>query len=152
MVRTLSQDAQNGIPARPQGVRRPKRIPSSPAHPELPGQLRHRGVRAGRRTTENDAGGLFSALLRASLGRRESLLKHRAEAEVGNGIFEVGVQPLEGSHVRVGDVFHREGDPFFALAKWSDRMPELISVEDNEIAWLGDQLKMLGLFYRVVLE
>ncbi len=49
----------------------------------------------------------FSALLRTTVGTCESLLKHRAEAEVGNGIFEVGVQPFEGSHVRVGDVFHR---------------------------------------------
>ena len=50
----------------------------------------------------------FSALLRAmSIGRRKSLFQHRAEAEIGNGIFEVGIQPLEGSHVRVGDVFHR---------------------------------------------
>ena len=50
----------------------------------------------------------FSALLRTAVGTSEDLLKHRAEAEVGNGIFEVGVQPLEGSHVRVGDVFHRD--------------------------------------------
>ena len=49
----------------------------------------------------------FSALLGATLGRCEGLLEDRAEAEVGNGIFEIGVQPLEGSHVRVGDVFHR---------------------------------------------
>jgi hypothetical protein len=53
-------------------------------------------------------GSIFSILLRTrSLGRREGLLEDRAEAEVGNGIFEVGVQPFEGSHVRVGDVFHR---------------------------------------------
>ena len=52
--------------------------------------------------------GIFSILLGVrSLGRREGLLEDRAEAEVGNGIFEVGVQPFEGSHVRVGDVFHR---------------------------------------------
>ena len=74
------------------------------------------------------------------------LLKHRTEAEVGNGIFEVGIEPLEGSHVRVGDVFHREGNPFFSLAKWSHRMPELISIENDEIAWLCDQLQMLGDF------
>ena len=49
----------------------------------------------------------FNALLRATLGRRDDLLEDRAEAEVGNGIFEVGIQSLEGSHVRVGDVFHR---------------------------------------------
>ena len=49
----------------------------------------------------------FSALLRASVGTSDRLLKHRTEAEVGNGIFEVGIQPLDGSHVRVGDVFHR---------------------------------------------
>jgi hypothetical protein len=48
----------------------------------------------------------FSTLLRATIGRRDDLLEHRAEAEVGDGIFEVGIQPLEGSHVRVGDVFH----------------------------------------------
>ena len=52
-------------------------------------------------------GDIFSIMLRASIGRRDSLLEHRAEAEVGNGIFEVGIQPLEGSHVRVGNVFHR---------------------------------------------
>jgi hypothetical protein len=33
--------------------------------------------------------GCFSALLRASLGRSNGLLKHRAEAKIGNGIFEV---------------------------------------------------------------
>ena len=97
-------------------------------------------------------GDIFSTLLRASLGRRDGLLKDRAEAEVGNGIFEVGIEPLEGSHVRVGDIFHREGDPFFPLAEGSHRMPEFVSVEDNEIAWLCDQLKMFGLFHRVVLE
>ena len=64
-------------------------------------------------------GDIFSILLRATLGRRKNLLKHRAEAKVGDGIFEVGIEPLEGSHVRVGDVFHREGDSFFALAKGS---------------------------------
>jgi hypothetical protein len=37
------QDAQNGIPARPQGARRLKRTPFPPAHPELPRQLNHRG-------------------------------------------------------------------------------------------------------------
>ena len=46
-------------PARPQGVRRPKRIPFPPAHPELLRQLNHRGYVAGRRTTENAAGGHF---------------------------------------------------------------------------------------------
>jgi hypothetical protein len=52
--------------------------------------------------------GCFSILLGAmSIGRRNGLLEDRAEAEVGNGIFEVGIQSLEGSHVRVGDVFHR---------------------------------------------
>ena len=62
----------------------------------------------------------FSILLGAmSLGSRKGLLEDRAEAEVRDGIFEVGIQPLEGSHVRVGDVFHREGDPFLPLAKGS---------------------------------
>jgi hypothetical protein len=51
--------------------------------------------------------GCVSNLLGASVGTCDGLLKHRAEAEVGNGIFEVGIQPLEGSHVRIGDVFHR---------------------------------------------
>jgi hypothetical protein len=50
----------------------------------------------------------FSALLRArSIGRREGLLEDRSEAEVRDGIFEVGIQPLERAHVRVGDIFHR---------------------------------------------
>ena len=49
----------------------------------------------------------FSALLRASVGTSDRLLEYRTEAEVGNGIFEVRIQSLEGSHVRVGDVFHR---------------------------------------------
>jgi len=31
----------------------------------------------------------FSALLRASIGTCDGLLKHRAETEVGDGIFEV---------------------------------------------------------------
>ena len=49
----------------------------------------------------------FSPLLRArSIGRRDSLLKDRTKAEVRNRIFEVGIQPLERSHVRVGDIFH----------------------------------------------
>jgi hypothetical protein len=39
----IPQDAQNGIPARPQGARRLKRTPFPPAHPELPRQLNHRG-------------------------------------------------------------------------------------------------------------
>ncbi|RPH78273.1 MAG: hypothetical protein EHM80_10640 [Nitrospiraceae bacterium] len=38
-----SQDAQSGIPARPQGARRLKRTRFSPAHPELPRQLDHPG-------------------------------------------------------------------------------------------------------------
>ena len=42
-----------------------------------------------------------------SIRTSEGLFEDRTEAEVGNGIFEVGVEPLEGSHVRVGDVFHR---------------------------------------------
>jgi hypothetical protein len=37
------QDAQNGIPARPQGARRLKRIPFPPTRPKLPRQLDHRG-------------------------------------------------------------------------------------------------------------
>ena len=50
----------------------------------------------------------FSILLGAmSIGGRKGLFEDRAEAEVGNGIFEVRIQPLESSHVRVGDVFHR---------------------------------------------
>ena len=75
-----------------------------------------------------------------SIRTSNGLLKHCAEAEVGDGVFEVGIEPLEGSHVRVGNVFHREGDPFFSLAKRSYRMPKLISIEDHEIAWLCDQL------------
>jgi len=52
-------------------------------------------------------GAIFSILLRArSIRAGNGLLEHRAEAEVGDGIFEVGIQPLKGSHVRVGDVFH----------------------------------------------
>jgi hypothetical protein len=73
--------------------------------------VKARGVPAGYVEGLNEArtplADFFSALLRATLGRCEGLLEDRAEAEVGNGIFEVGVQPLEGSHVRVGDVFHR---------------------------------------------
>ena len=34
-------------------------------------------------------GAIFSILLRASVGTSESLLKHCAEAEVGDGVFEV---------------------------------------------------------------
>jgi hypothetical protein len=33
----------------------------------------------------------FSILLRATIGRRNSLFEDRAEAEVGDGIFEVGI-------------------------------------------------------------
>ena len=87
-----------------------------------------------------------------SIGTSDSLLEHRAKAEIGNGIFEVGVQPFESSHVGVGNVLHREGDSFFAFAKWSHRMPELISVEDHEIAWLCDQLKMPGLFHWIIFK
>ena len=51
---------------------------------------------------------VFSILLRArSLGSRKALLEYRTEAEVGKGILEVGIQPFEGSHVRIGHVFHR---------------------------------------------
>ena len=57
--------------------------------------------------TRTTLGAIFSILLRASVGTSDRLLKHRSEAKVGNGIFEVGIEPLEGSHVRVGDVFHR---------------------------------------------
>ena len=127
---------------------------SSPLRASNEGLLRPRVARAQgvHRAIPSPAGGIFSIQLGTSVGTCNGLLKHRAEAKVGNGIFEVGIEPLEGSHVRVGDVFHREGDSFFALAKWSHRMPELISIEDDEIAWLGDQLKMLGLFHRIVFE
>ena len=54
-----------------------------------------------------------------SIGARNGLFEDSAEAEVRDGIFEVGIQSLEGSHVRVRDVFHREGDPFLPLAKGS---------------------------------
>ena len=37
--RTLPQDAQKALPARPQTKNRPQAYPSSPAHPELPRQL-----------------------------------------------------------------------------------------------------------------
>jgi len=98
----------------------------------------------------------FSALLRATVGTTvgtsDRLFEDRPEAEVRDGILEVGIEPLERAHVRVGDIFHREGDPFFPFAKRSYRMPELISIEDDEIAWLGDQLKMLGGFHRIILK
>ena len=61
-------------------------------------------------------GAIFSILLGASVGTCDRLLKHRAEAEIGNGIFEVGIEPLKGSHVWVRDIFHRESDPFFSLS------------------------------------
>src|SRR4029079_10587945 len=97
-------------------------------------------------------GGIFSILLGASIGRREGLLEDRPKAEVRDRIFEVGIQPLERAHVRVGDIFHREGDPFFPFAKRSHRMPELISIEDDQITRLRDELKMLGGFHRVILK
>ena len=102
--------------------------------------------------TRTTLGNIFSILLRASVGTSDRLLEHCAEAEVGNGIFEVGVEPLEGSHVGVGDVFHREGDPFFSLAKRSHRMPELISIENDEIARLCDQLQMPRGFHGIILK
>ena len=64
-------------------------------------------------------GAIFSILLGASIGTCDGLLENRAEAKVRDGIFEVGIESLEGSHVRVGDVFHREGDPFLPLAEGS---------------------------------
>ena len=54
-----------------------------------------------------------------SIGARKGLLEDRAETKVRDGIFEIGIQSLEGSHVRVRDVFHREGNPFLPLAKGS---------------------------------
>lgn len=42
-----------------------------------------------------------------SIGMRDDLFEQCADAKVGNGIFEIGIQPLESSHVRIGDVFHR---------------------------------------------
>ena len=94
----------------------------------------------------------FSALLRTSVGTSKNLLEDRAEAEVGKGIFEVGIEPLDRSHVRVRNIFHREGNPFLPLTKWRHRMPELIPVEDHEIAWVRNQLQMLGRFDRIVLK
>ena len=77
---------------------------------------------------------IFSILLGAmSIGPRNGLFEDRAEAEVRDGIFEVGIQSLEGSHVRVRNVFHREGDSLFPLAKGSHRMPELIAVKNDQI-------------------
>ena len=61
----------------------------------------------------------FSALLRATVGTSDSLLEDRPKAEVRDRIFEVGIQPFERAHVRVGDIFHCEGDPFFPFAKRS---------------------------------
>ncbi len=96
------------MPAGPHGARRLKRIPFPPAHPELPRQLCHRrGTLQGDERLRTTLRGIFSILLGASIGRRDSLFEDRAETEVGNGIFEIGIQPLEGSHVGVGDVFHR---------------------------------------------
>src|SRR3982074_2496754 len=97
-----------------------------------------------RRPLKTKLADFFTALLRASIGRRYGLLEDRPEAEVRDGILEVGIQPLERAHVRVGDIFHREGDPFFPFAKRSQRMPELISIEDDQISRLGDELKMPG--------
>ena len=135
------------------GESKPEALHFSPAHPKLPRQLvLHAGYVEDLNDARTTLGDIFSTLLRASLGRRDGLLEDRAETEVGNGIFEVGIEPLEGSHIRVGNVFHCEGDSFFPFAKRSHRMPQLISVEDDEIAWLCDQLKMFGLFHRVVLE
>ena len=80
------------------------------------------------------------------------MLKDRAEAEIGDGVFEVGIEPFERSHVRVGDIFHREGNPFFPLAERSHRMPEFISIENDEVPWLCDQLKMFRGFHRIILK
>lgn len=56
----------------------------------------------------------FQDLLRVrSFGSYQSLFENRAEAEVRERVFKVGVQPLEHSHVRIGHIFHREGNPFF---------------------------------------
>ena len=47
----------------------------------------------------------FSILLGArSIGACEGLLEDRAKAEVRDGIFEVGIQSREGSHVRVREI------------------------------------------------
>ena len=66
-----------------------------------------KGRVSARRGWAGEKSDIFSIMLRATIGRRDGLLEHRAETEVGNGIFEVGIQPLEGSHIRVGNVFHR---------------------------------------------
>ena len=75
-------------------------------------ERRGEGVRFGTLSPLSDVrtplAGCLSILLRArSIGSSKSLLEDRTETEVGNGIFEVGIQPLEGSHIRIGDVLHR---------------------------------------------
>ena len=118
----LPQGAQKGRSARPQGAT--KDDPSKLAclcYPrdspdESPAARVQRGPsEAARCASTGGSPGhpiplladFFSAMLRATIGRRDGLLEHRAEAEVGDGIFEVGIQSLEGSHVRICDVFHR---------------------------------------------
>jgi hypothetical protein len=93
-------------------------------HPKLPRQLVLRvGYVDNAFEGENDAwekarlsalgragekSDFFSILLRArSLGSRQGLLEDRAETEVREGIFEVGIQPFDSAHVRIGYVFHR---------------------------------------------
>src|SRR5262249_149661 len=96
---------------------------------------------------------IFSMLLGARAVRASNgLLEDRGETGIGDGVFEVGIEPLEGPHVRIRDVFHRESDPFLPLAERSHRMPEFISIENDEVPWLCDQLKMFRGFHRIVLE
>src|SRR6185503_1589591 len=66
-----------------------------------------RGTLQGDERLRTMLGAIFSILLRAAIGRRNSLFEHRSDAEVRNRIFEVGIQPFERSHIRVGDIFHR---------------------------------------------
>jgi hypothetical protein len=66
-----------------------------PTHPELPGQLHHRGYVAGRRATENDTGVIFSILLvRRSQHRYDA---QRTAGPAGN--------------------FHRQGDHVESLIR-----------------------------------
>ena len=89
-----------------------------------------------QRTAGVNGGVLFRSI------ESQSSLEDCGKAEISEGVFEVRVQPLDCSHLRVRDIFHRQSNPLFPLSKRSDRMPELVPVKNDHVSRLGDQLEM----------
>ena len=67
---SITQDAQNGISARPQGARRLKRTSFHPPTPSCRDSSITGGYVAGRRATENDARGIARSARRGWAGEK----------------------------------------------------------------------------------